>query len=533
MMKNNILRSSILLVLIISLLCSCSLINPNNGQQGDNGNGNSDQTPDNGVNSGNTGDNIPDDKTPNEEVPDENDPSDKGDEPYFKGRQSILLIGRSNMAGRGNLSHVEPISDDRILMQNESLEWVKMEEPIHYDKTAAGVGLAASFAKGFVDTFDCEVGLIPAAYGGTSLAQWKVGGTYYNRALEMARAAQEDSEICAILWHHGGSGDTAYGEKLKAIINGFISDLGLDRDKIVIVTGETCYSVEEEQRNMTHEQLRSLCDDFERYGVASAETLTMNSDNSHFDAASLRVFGYRYFDIFKTFVTGEHFEYVDDPEHYFIGEKRDPDSGYVGPEDDVDPSLTKIEVFGTIEDDTFVSNTNSSAKDADYSTSKTTLGTNSNLYRSYFKFNLIDIIDRADFDPDREDAKIQFIFALSGGEFTDETKITFSGYIPGETTTDVPFSELSWNSLKSDGSHPELNWGSGTKLLDGATLGDKVFYSNGYLTLTFSYSEIADFVSENGDAVFMLRISVTTDIYIASMENTQFASPKVKYVYYQ
>ena len=107
------------------------------------------------------------------------------------------------------------------------------------------------------------------------------------------------------------------------------------------------------------------------------------------------------------------------------------------------------------------------------------------------------------------------------------------GYIPGENTTEVPFSELSWNSLKSTGSHSELNWGSGTKLLDGATFGDKVFYSDGYLTLTFRYSEITDFVAENGDAVFMLRISVTTDIYIASMENTQFASPKVKYVYYQ
>ena len=346
----------------------------------------------------------------------------------------------------------------------------------------------------------------------------------------MAKAAQEDSEICAILWHHGGSGDTAYGEKLNATIDGFISDLGLDRSKVVIITGETCYSVEEEQRNMTHEQLESLVDIYPRYGVASAESLTMNSDNSHFDAASLRVFGYRYFDIFKTFVTGEHYEFDDNPENYFIGEKKDPDSGYVGPEDDVDASLTKIEVFGTIEEDTFVASGN---KDADYSTSKTTLGTNSNLYRSYFKFNLMDIIDRADFDPETQNGKIRFIFAFSGGEFTEETKITFSGYIPGETTTDVPFSEISWNNLKSDGSHSELNWGSGTKLLDAATLGDKVFYSSGYLTLTFSYSEIADFVADNGDAVFMLRISKTTNIFIASMENTQFAAPKVKYVYYQ
>lgn len=524
-MKNKILAFFCILTLVTYLLCGCFLFNnPDVENSEDTGNtetpGNSD-TPDDGSDSENDG---------NDNTPDENDPSDKDDEPYFKGRQSVFLIGRSNMAGRGYLSEVEPISDDRILMQNEALEWVKMEEPIHYDKTAAGVGLAASFAKAFVDTFDCEVGLIPAAYGGTSLAQWKKGGTYYNRALEMAKEAQKDSEICAILWHHGGSGDTEYGEKLNAIIDSFIDDLGLDRAKVVIVTGETCYSVEEEQRNMTHRELESLIDLYPRYGVASAETLTMNSDNSHFDAASLRVFGYRYFDIFKTFVTGEHYEFDDDPEHYFIGEKRDPDSGYVGPEDDVDPSLTKMEIFGTIEADTFVS---SSAKDSDNSTKKTTLGTSSTMYRSYYKFNLMDIIDRADFDPEAQNGKIRFIFALSGGEFTDETKITFSGYIPGETTTDIPFSEITWNNLKSDGKHPDLNWGSGTKLLDGATLGDKVFYSDGYLTLTFSYSEIADFIAENGDAVFMLRTSVTGGIYIASMENEQFAAPKVKYVYYQ
>ena len=84
----------------------------------------------------------PDDsETPgNSETPDNNEkPDDSGDgensnpdteekEPYFKGRQSILLIGRSNMAGRGYLDDVEAISDDRILMQNESLEWVKMQE---------------------------------------------------------------------------------------------------------------------------------------------------------------------------------------------------------------------------------------------------------------------------------------------------------------------------------------------------------------------------------------------------------------------
>ena len=158
--------------------------------------------------------------TPTTVAPTTQTPTTSEEKPYFTKRQSILLLGQSNMAGRGDLGDVEVIDDDIIFMiRNNS--WTKMVEPIHDDKSAAGVGLAASFAKGFVDAFDCEVGLIPGAYGGTSLGDWAVNGTYYNRALEMAKAAQQDSEICAILWHQGESNQNSssnYATKLKTIL---------------------------------------------------------------------------------------------------------------------------------------------------------------------------------------------------------------------------------------------------------------------------------------------------------------------------
>ena len=64
--------------------------------------------------------------------------------------KSILLIGQSNMAGRGYLEDVSPILDERIMVLKNG-RWQMMDEPIHCDRSVAGVGPAASFAKLWLD----------------------------------------------------------------------------------------------------------------------------------------------------------------------------------------------------------------------------------------------------------------------------------------------------------------------------------------------------------------------------------------------
>ncbi|NMA47593.1 MAG: sialate O-acetylesterase [Lentisphaerae bacterium] len=59
--------------------------------------------------------------------------------------QSFLMLGQSNMAGRGDLGAVPDIVHPDILMLREQ-GWVPMQEPINPDRPFAGVGLAASFA---------------------------------------------------------------------------------------------------------------------------------------------------------------------------------------------------------------------------------------------------------------------------------------------------------------------------------------------------------------------------------------------------
>lgn len=229
-------------------------------------------------------------------------------------RQAIILLGQSNMSGRGDLNAVDPISDDRIFMMRND-EWVKMEEPIHTDKTIAGIGLAASFAKGFVESFDCEVGLVPAAMGGSSLDDWAVGNMLYREAVRLIKIAMEDSEVAAILWHQGeaNQSDRSYAIKLRAIFDAMLEDAGLDESKIVIVTGELFGT----RSDAVHRgQLDELGLYYTNYGVAESDGLTVFDVTTHFDSQSLRVFGYRYFAIFYNRITGGTYQYNDDPKSY-------------------------------------------------------------------------------------------------------------------------------------------------------------------------------------------------------------------------
>ena len=59
--------------------------------------------------------------------------------------KSILMIGQSNMAGRGFINEVPMICNERILMLRNA-GWQMMAEPINYDRPNAGIGLAGSFA---------------------------------------------------------------------------------------------------------------------------------------------------------------------------------------------------------------------------------------------------------------------------------------------------------------------------------------------------------------------------------------------------
>ena len=80
-----------------------------------------------------------------------------------------LLIGQSNMAGRGKLTAENRVGSERIYKLDAQGKWQQAEEPIHFDKKVAGAGLAASFARMVADKDrnDKILARIPAGRWGT------------------------------------------------------------------------------------------------------------------------------------------------------------------------------------------------------------------------------------------------------------------------------------------------------------------------------------------------------------------------------
>ncbi|MBR2930124.1 MAG: sialate O-acetylesterase [Clostridia bacterium] len=220
---------------------------------------------------------------------------------------SILIIGQSNMGGRGFVSEVEPIVNKNILVARNG-RWRPMYVPVNPDRVTSGINLSESFADLYAKDKGVDVGIIPCADGGTSLDQWAVGSLLFDHACYMAKLAQRTSTIAAVLWHQGESdcGEAnypLYEEKLTKIIEGFRRRLDL-YDVPFLVGGLGDFlndfpgSPVFKNYVYVNEALKSLAAKDERIGFVSAEGLGGNPDNMHFSAKALREFGVRYYNEF-------------------------------------------------------------------------------------------------------------------------------------------------------------------------------------------------------------------------------------------
>ena len=224
---------------------------------------------------------------------------------------SILIIGQSNMAGRGLISEAEPLNNmgGRIKVLRNG-RWQSMFRPVNPDRRFSGVCLAESFAKKYAEEHEgVDVGIIPAADGGTSLNQWREGGLLFDNAVYQARLAGRTSNLAAILWHQGEADcapelNATYYERVSAIMTALRREIGAD-DVPLLVGGLGDFLKDRtESPNLKYypavnEALIKFANDFPRTAYVSAEGLKPNSDNLHFSASSLFEFGVRYYEEFE------------------------------------------------------------------------------------------------------------------------------------------------------------------------------------------------------------------------------------------
>ena len=223
---------------------------------------------------------------------------------------SFLLLGQSNMAGRGFVKDVPLIYDEHIKMLRNG-RWQTMLEPIHYDRPTAGIGLAASFAAAWrLQQEGEEIGLIPCADGGTSLDDWAVGGALFAHAVGQAKLAQRSSQLAGLLWHQGENDCTAerasqYGEKFSRIIEAFRREL--DAAELPLIIGgigdfltSGRYGAYFTEYPAVNQALQNFARTTPNCYFVTAAGLTANPDGLHLDAGSQRVFGIRYFEAYRT-----------------------------------------------------------------------------------------------------------------------------------------------------------------------------------------------------------------------------------------
>jgi hypothetical protein len=221
----------------------------------------------------------------------------------------FLLVGQSNMAGRGRVGQQDRQPHARVLMLTKDNRWAPAVAPLHFDKPAVvGVGLGRTFG---IQIAEAEpgitIGLIPCAAGGSPIASWEPGGYHgqtkshpYDDAVRRARLALQSGTLKGILWHQGESDSNpdrakVYERKLHELIARLRKEL--EAPQVPFIAGqmgqfqERPWSDAKRQVDAAH---RNLPQKVPHAAFVSSDGLGHKGDHVHFSAESYRELGRRY-----------------------------------------------------------------------------------------------------------------------------------------------------------------------------------------------------------------------------------------------
>ncbi|TKB95231.1 sialate O-acetylesterase [Pedobacter cryophilus] len=227
----------------------------------------------------------------------------------------FLLVGQSNMAGRGKVESVDTLPNPKVLTLNSRGEWEVAKDPIHFDRSYAGVGPGLTFGKLMAEAdTSIYIGLIPCAVGGSSINAWLPAvdtaktGKNYKVAILRTRTAIQSGTLKGVIWHQGETDCTAkgvvnYQEKLNKVVNGFRTDL--KNPTLTFIAGELpAFQTQQPDKekkmqfnpyvaqiNTTLQNLKSILANFDYVVATDTDHI---GDYLHFNATSARIMGQRY-----------------------------------------------------------------------------------------------------------------------------------------------------------------------------------------------------------------------------------------------
>jgi len=235
-----------------------------------------------------------------------------------------LCFGQSNMEGQGNIESQDKSVDSRfqVLCSYDNCgsrtkgKWYDATPPLSCC-SGAHLGPVDYFGRTLVKKLPehIKVGVSVVAIAGCDIQLFEkenyknyraesymqgtiqsYGGNPYGRLVEMGKEAQKVGVIKGILLHQGetNTGQNNWPNRVKAVYNDLIKDLGLNADDVPLLVGEVVRTDQGGQCGSMNNIIANVPSTIPNSYVISAQGLGHKGDNLHFSSASYRTLGERY-----------------------------------------------------------------------------------------------------------------------------------------------------------------------------------------------------------------------------------------------
>ena len=264
-------------------------------------------------------DNQPEEETDNQ--PDEGSGDDATEDDIdtdteAAGPDLFLILGQSNSAGRD--TNFDPTGADLpssdVLLFTDGNSFETATQPLNRfsgvrnTNIDQGVNLGLEFGKAMNLDNGRQVYLVANSRGGSKVAEWREGrdSGYFENTIQRVKDAEAacSCELTGILWHQGEGNVSSDGTFTNSYFNSLVGLIGEYRAELGNVPFVVGQLFDVEKNDSFNDALRQVDDaDFGASDVdwVSSENLT-TFDGTHFDAASIRLFGDRYAAIMQQFV---------------------------------------------------------------------------------------------------------------------------------------------------------------------------------------------------------------------------------------
>jgi hypothetical protein len=219
-----------------------------------------------------------------------------------------LLIGQSNMAGRGVVEPEDQETHPRVWTLTKEGTWRPAAEPLHFDKPGlVGVGPGLAFGKAMAEAAErARIGLIPCAVGGSAIESWTTGGLHaqtqaypYDEALKRARRAMRKGKLRGIIWHQGESDSSPekaelYAARLAELITRLRQELKAPELPFVAATLPDFFVEKSPAAASVNQVLRELPTQVPHTACVETGKAAHKGDETHLDTPSARWLGRQY-----------------------------------------------------------------------------------------------------------------------------------------------------------------------------------------------------------------------------------------------